>query len=110
MRSSRIVTIAPDALTEPSGFVVLGTIDELAYVHLAPWQEPRAIVFPNGDLTNPQAEGEGMQAVVESPLPSWVEDAEVVYDPTPAPFRWDEFAAAHPALADTLTPHQWAGE
>lgn len=110
MRSSRIVSIAPDALTEASGFVVLGTIDGLAYVHLAPWQEPQTIVFPNGDLTNPQAEGEGMQAVVESPLQSWVEDAEVVYDPTPAPFRWEAFAAAEPDLAAVLMPHQWAGE
>ena len=27
-----------------------------------------------------------------------------------APFRWADFAAAHPALAAKLLPHQWVGE
>jgi hypothetical protein len=110
MHSSRIVTIAPDALTEESGYVLLGTIDGEAYVHLAPWHEPQTIVFPHGDLTDPQPEGEGMQGVVESPLPSWASEAVTLYDPTPLPFRWDEFAALHPEVASVLMPHQWAGE
>jgi hypothetical protein len=37
-------------------------------------------------------------------------EAEVLYDPTPQPFVWDNFAAAHPELAESLVPHQWAGE
>jgi hypothetical protein len=110
MHSSRIVTIAPDALTEEAGFVLLGVIDGLAYVHLAPWHEPQTVVFPNGDLTNPQPSGEGLSGVIESPLPSWATSAVVVYDPSPAPFRWDAFAAAEPDLAASLMPHQWAGE
>lgn len=110
MRSSHIVAIDPAQVHGESGYVLLGEINGLAYVHLAPWQEPQAIVFPNGDLTNPQPSGDGMQAVIESPRPAWADEAEVVYDPTPAPFVWAEFAAAHPELAAQLTPHQWAGE
>lgn len=110
MHSSRIVTIAPDALNEEPGYVLLGIIDGVAYVHLCPWEEPRTIVFPNGDLTNPQPEGEGMQGVVESPLPSWVAASESFYDPMPEPFRWDAFAAMHPDVASVLMPHCWAGE
>lgn len=110
MRSSHIVSIAPDNIDGGSGYVLLGEVDGLAYVHLAPWQEPRTVVFPNGDLTNPQPDGEGMQAVFESPRPSFYADATIVYDPTPAPFVWAEFAVAHPDLAASLMPHQWAGE
>lgn len=110
MRASYIATIAPDALTDEPGYVLLGTIDGLAYVHFAPYHEPQTIVFPNGDLTNPQPEGEGMVGVVEVPRPSFAEDAVVVFDPTPAPFRWADFEAAHPDLAAGLSPHQWAGE
>lgn len=110
MQSSYIASIAPDKLTDESGYVTLGTIDGLVYVHFAPWVEPQPVVFPNGDLTNPQPDGEGMQAVFESPRPSFYADATIVYDPTPAPFVWAEFAVAHPDLAASLMPHQWAGE
>lgn len=110
MRSSHIVSIAPDKIDDGAGYVLLGTIGPLAYVHLAPWQEPRTVVFPNGDLTNPQTEGDGMSATIESPRPPWADEATVVYDPTPAPFRWEHFAAAHPTIAAKLTSHQWAGE
>jgi hypothetical protein len=51
-----------------------------------------------------------MLAVQESVRPSWAEAATILYDPSPNPFRWDVFATAHPDLAATLTPHQWAGE
>lgn len=95
MPSSRIVTIAPDAVPEEAGFVVLGTIDGVAYLHVAPQ--------PND--------------------PSWMADAEVLYDPTPEPFRWADFADEFPELATSpgededgaplpslLIPHQWSGE
>jgi hypothetical protein len=118
MHPSRIATIPADAVTEESGYVVLGTIDGLAYVHLAPFYDPVRVFFPNGDLTRPRVLGpdepdpdaEGMLAVQESVRPSWAADAVPVFDPSPNPFRWDDFAAAHPDLAATLTPHQWAGE
>ena len=110
MRSSHIVSIAPSKIDGGSGYVILGEVNGLAYVHLAPWQEPQTIVFPNGDLTNPQTEGDGMVAVIESPRPTWADEATVVYDPTPAPFVWAEFSDVHPALSAKLTPHQWAGE
>ena len=123
MRSSYIATIAPDKLTEESGYILLGVIDDLAYVHFAPWREPQTVVFPNGDLTNPQPDGDGMQAVTESPHPSFADEADVLYDPTPEPFQWEDFAAEFPELAESpgededgnplpspLMPHQWAGE
>jgi hypothetical protein len=98
MHPSMIVTIDAEALTEESGYVLLGTIDGLAYVHLAPYTDP-------------------------SSRASWIEAASVLYDPSPDPFRWAEFAAAHPDLGaslgndvdgnplpSALMPHQWAGE
>jgi hypothetical protein len=110
MRSSHIVSIAPAKIDGGSGFVILGEIAGLAYVHFAPWQEPRTVVFPHGDLTNPQPSGDGMTATIESPRPDWADEATIVYDPTPEPFVWGEFVAAHPKIASKLTPHQWAGE
>ena len=118
MNPSRIVTIDAEALTEESGYVLLGIIDGLAYVHLAPYTDPVRVFFPNGDLTRPRVLGpdepdpdaEGTLAVQESVRPSWADAATILYNPSPDPFRWDVFAAAFPDLADTLTPHQWAGE
>lgn len=123
MRSSYIATSTPDSLAEESGYVMLGTVDGLAYVHFAPETEAQQIVFPNGDLTNPQLDGEGMVGIFERSRPSFEADAKVLYDPTPEPFRWDNFADAFPALAKSpvenadgqplpspLMPHQWAGE
>ena len=94
MHSSYIATIAPEALTEEAGYVLLGIIDNRAYVHFA-----------------------------ESSRPSFADEADVLYDPDPQPFAWENFAAAYPALAaspgededgnplpSVLTPHQWAGE
>lgn len=112
MRSSSIVRIAPDALTDESGYVRLGTVDGWAYVHLAPWREPQEVTATWGATL-----------IAESVRPSFADAAEVVYDPTPAPFRWADFAAAHPDLAASpgededgnplppaLMPHCWAGE
>jgi hypothetical protein len=123
MPSSCIATVDPSVLDEQAGYVLLGIVNNIAYVHLTPYCEPQTVVFPNGDLTNPQPEGDGMQGIVECPRPSWAADAVILYDPTPDPFRWTAFAAAHPELADSpgddphgnplpppLMPHQWAGE
>lgn len=131
MASSHIVTLSPDALTDESGGVLLGIVDGLAYVHIGPLADPVRVFFPNGDLTRPQVlapnepdpEAPGMIAIQETPRPSYLANADVLYDPTPAPFRWAEFADAFPALATSLgddpdgtplppvlTPHQWAGE
>lgn len=98
MQSSIIVTIDAEALTEESGCVLLGIIDGLAYVHIAPYIDP-------------------------SSRPSWIEDASVLYDSSPDPFRWAEFATEYPDLGaslgndvdgnplpSALMPHQWAGE
>jgi hypothetical protein len=123
MRSSYIATIAPDSLTNESGYVLLGTIDGLAYVHFSATRAPQTVVFRNGDLTNPQPDGEGMVGVFEFPRPSFEAQAEVLFDPTPLPFHWADFAAEFPELAESpgddedgnplpspLMPHQWAGE
>lgn len=79
--ASCIATIAPQTLDDQPGYVLLGTLGGLAYVHLAP----------------------GLR-------PDWTAQATLVYDPAPAPFVWAEFATAHPDLAASLMPHQWAGE
>ena len=131
MHASIIATIDPEAITEGSGYVHLGTIDGLAYVHLAPYADPVRVFFPNGDLTRPQVLGpdepdptaEGIIAIAETPRPAWAVDAVTIYDSTPEPFRWAEFADAHPELGaspgndvdgnplpSALMPHQWAGE
>jgi hypothetical protein len=95
MPSSRIVTIAPKDVPDQAGFVLLGTIDGVAYLHVAPQPDD----------------------------PSWMADAEVLYDPTPDPFRWDDFAEEFPELAASpgtdaegaplppvLMVHSWLGE
>jgi hypothetical protein len=115
---SRIARIPTASLTPESGYVVLGYDGTDAIVHLAPFYDPVRVFFPRGDLSRPQVLGpdepdpdaEGMLAVSECPRPSWDGYADTIYDPSPNPFRWEDFAAAHPDLAATLTPHQWAGE
>lgn len=74
---SGLYTIAT-APEEGQGYVILGTIDGLLYVHYGPGVTPP-------------------------------EDATPIFVPD-APFRWEDFAAAHPALAPRLMPHQWMGE
>lgn len=123
MRPSMIVTLPVTALPEEftAGYVVLGVVDGLAYVHLAPYAEPQEVYFRDGALS---AEPNGGQAgVLETPRPAFAEGADVFYDPAPAAFRWDVFAEAHPALAESpgldaegaplpapLMPHQWSGD
>lgn len=73
--------VASPTLPELSGCVHLGALEDGRYVlHIG----------PDASLDLPEAE--------------------VLYDPTPQPFVWDNFAAAHPELAESLVPHQWAGE
>jgi len=122
MRPSMIVTLPVTALPEEptAGYVVLGVVDGLAYVHLAPYAEPQEVYFRDGALS---AEPNGGQAgVLETPRPAFAEGAEVFYDPAPDAFRWDVFAAAHPDLTTEQTSwlgearppklmaHQWMGE
>jgi hypothetical protein len=132
MRSSHIVAVDPAHLTDaPSGFVVLGTLDDLAYCHVAPTRE--VVRISQGTITDGQVAGrvlgpdepdeDGMLVVGErGPLP-WGEDFTLVFDPSPEPFAWDDFAAEHPELAASpgddedgnplppvLIPHGWSGE
>jgi hypothetical protein len=136
MRPSHIVAVDPSLLADadPSGWVPLGTVDGLTYCHVAPHAEPRR--FLGGTVTDgalsytrelapdeDAPEGATVMVVGERPPLPWGEDYELVYDPSPNPFRWADFALAHPDLAASpgededghpippaLTPHAWAGE
>jgi hypothetical protein len=136
MRSSHIVAVDPSLLADatPSEWVPLGTVDGLTYCHVAPASEPRRFVgatITDGQIAYTRElapdedapEGETVMVVGEqAPLP-WGEDFTLVYDPTPEPFKWEDFAAEFPELAESpgenedgnplpspLMPHQWAGE
>jgi hypothetical protein len=123
MPSSRIVTIAESRVIDGvgNGAVLLGVVDGLAYVHLAPRAEARR--FVNGRIENGafvyDAElaadavvpADAVLTVAEpAPVGDWVADAVPYYDPSPVPFKWAVFAEAEPELAEQLMPHQWAGE
>lgn len=100
-KSSRL--LASDTAPEGLGFVVLGTLaDGRTVFHVAPYfgVQEQMTEFANVPL------------VFEAMQPQFPEAAkvEVLYDPTPEPFRWDVFAEAHPDLAALLMPHQWSGE
>jgi hypothetical protein len=133
MRSSHIVAVDPAHLTDaPSGFVVLGHLDGLAYCHVAPTREVVRLAggrIEGGQIQydrilGPDEPDEDLMLVVgeRGPLP-WGDKATVIFDPTPEPFAWADFAKAHPDLAaergvdkegnpvpPVLTPHGWAGE
>jgi hypothetical protein len=136
MRPSYIVAVDPSLLADanPSGWIPIGTVDGLTYCHVAPASEPRR--FVGATLTDGQIaytrelapdedapEDAIVMVVGEYPPLPWADDYTMVYDPSPEPFAWDAFAAAHPALAASsgqdedghplppaLTPHGWAGE
>lgn len=114
MRSSYIATVDPAVIPdEPTnGYVLLGIVDGLAYVHFAPWHEPQQVTAPWGATL-----------IAEMVRPEWADDATIFYDPQPAPFRWADFAAQYPHLAASpgldedgeplrpaLMSHAWAGE
>jgi hypothetical protein len=124
MRPSYVITVDPsfiDGTDAVSGAVLLGVIDELAYVHVAPNDPPRrffgaqleggALVYERELAEGEEApEGATVLVVGEQPPFPWGEEYTVVYDPSPEPFQWDAFAAAEPALAEQLMPNQWFGE
>lgn len=101
--SSRLIAVAevPEGL---GGYVRLGALkDGRAVLHVA----------PDNGITHELTAISDHVATFESVQPKGIENAEgfeVLYNPTPEPFRWETFAAEYPELAATLTPHQWAGE
>jgi hypothetical protein len=133
MRSSHIVAVDPTALVDAqeSGWAYLGTVDGVAYCTVGRYDEPRYFldgVVADGQLVGQElSAAEAAEAVAAGatvmvwgerpPLP-WGEDYTLVFDPSPEPFRWDDFAAAHPDLAapldsdepGPLRPLVWAGE
>jgi len=122
MRSSHIVAVNPATLADaqPHGWVELGQVDGMAYCHCAPSRLRRflgasiqngAFVFDR-ELTPDEHPEDGAVVAVVGDLPPapWGDAFDLVFDPSPAPFAWADFAAEHPALAGQLRPHQWAGE
>jgi len=132
MRSSHIVAVDPATLVDASenGWAYLGTIDNVAYCTVGRTTKVIRLLYTGtGNMLDPNnyielAEGEEVpkDATIavrneRGPLP-WGLDFTLIYDPTPEPFRWDDFAAAHPDLAapldseepGPLRPLVWAGE
>lgn len=124
MRSSYIITTDPQYISGTdtiNGAVLLGIIDDLAYVHIAPNDPPRRFLnaqLVDGTLTferelapdEAAPDGATIMVVGEYPPFPWGEDYAVVFDPEPVPFQWTLFEAAEPDIAAQLMPNQWAGE
>jgi hypothetical protein len=124
MRASHVVAVDPATLVdaEPNGWVSLGEVDGVAYCHVGRTAPVVRMLWSGaGDMMDPAtytplADGEDApaDAIVavrggRVDLP-WGDAFDLVFDPSPAPFAWEDFAAAHPTLAGQLRPHQWAGE
>lgn len=123
IRSSYVVAVDSALVVDgtPAGTVALGVVDGLAYLHVQPTVAPRRFVgamLADGEIRyerelapgEPEPD-EGFVLVVGEPVSlPWRDDVALVYDPTPSPFAWDEFAAAHPEIAGQCVPHAWANE
>jgi hypothetical protein len=126
MRPSRIIAVDPKYLTEhtPNGWVCLGQVDGLAYIHEAPQRKERIFLYKgDGNMVDvasyveiesrDQAGPDDVLMIVgETGIPPWATDEglRVIHDSAPDAFTWEAFEKAQPDLAAVLTPHQWSGE
>jgi hypothetical protein len=137
MRPSHIIAVDAKHISEgvPSGYVLLGHHDGLAYLHVAPQTPVRRFVQErDGNLLDASTyrqladgeqppEGKPVLVTGDTATPPWGDDYTAIYDPAPKPFRWQDFEEAAPDLAaprgedkegnptpPILAPHSWAGE